>query len=105
LTLLWLTESNAELNALKVMVENVIAFFYLGESASRVRTPHMLDSLPKRSQEIILTNMRQSASLTLGILKTLYPRADLDVAGEGFAATCSNEEAIKLIEDSAMMVG
>jgi hypothetical protein len=49
--------------------------------------------------------MRQSASLTLGILKTLYPRADLDAAGEGFTVTCSNEEAIKLIEDSAMMVG
>jgi hypothetical protein len=49
--------------------------------------------------------MRQSVSLTLGILRYLYPQADLDVAGEGFAATCSNEEALKLIEDSAVMVG
>jgi hypothetical protein len=39
MTLLRLTESNAELNALKEMVENVIAFFYLGESASKVCTP------------------------------------------------------------------
>jgi hypothetical protein len=44
--------------------------------------------------------MWQSASLTLGILKSLYPRADLDVAGEGFVATCS-DEALKLVEDSA----
>jgi hypothetical protein len=36
---------------------------------------------------------------------SLYPRADLDAAGEGFAATCSNEEALKLIEDSTVMVG
>jgi hypothetical protein len=49
--------------------------------------------------------MRQSASLTLGILKSLYPRADLDAAGEGFAATCSNEEALKLVEDSVVMAG
>jgi hypothetical protein len=29
----------------------------------------------------------------------------LDVAGEGFAATRSDEEALKLVEDSAVTVG
>jgi hypothetical protein len=43
-------------------------------------------------------------SLTLGILKSLYPRADLDVTGEGFAATYNDEETLKLVEDSAMTV-
>jgi hypothetical protein len=52
----------------------------------------MLNNIPTRSQEIIITNMRQSASLTLRILKSLYPQADLDAAGEGFAVTCSDEE-------------
>jgi hypothetical protein len=33
------------------------------------------------------------------------PQADLDAVGEGFAVTCSNEEALKLVEDSAVMVG
>jgi hypothetical protein len=65
----------------------------------------MQDSLPTRSQDIILTNMRQSVSLTLGILKSLYPRADLDATGEGFAMTCSNEEAVKLVEDYAVIAG
>jgi hypothetical protein len=65
----------------------------------------MLDSLPTRSQEIILTNMKQSASLNLRILKSLYPRANMDAAGEGYAVTCSDEEALKLIKDSAMMAG
>jgi hypothetical protein len=46
--------------------------------------------------------MRQSASLTLGILKSLYPQADMDAAGKGFTATCSDEEAMKLVEDSAV---
>jgi hypothetical protein len=32
----------------------------------------------------------------------LYPRDDLDVVGEGFAATCSDDEALKLIEDSVV---
>jgi hypothetical protein len=36
---------------------------------------------------------------------SLYPRADLDVPGEGFTTTCSDEEALKLVENSAVMVG
>jgi hypothetical protein len=41
--------------------------------------------------------MKQSVSITLRILKFLYPQANLDVAGEGFIVTCSDEEALKLI--------
>jgi hypothetical protein len=29
----------------------------------------------------------------------------LDVAGEGFAATCSDKDALKLVEDSAVTAG
>jgi hypothetical protein len=65
----------------------------------------MLDSLPMMSWEIILANMRQSTSLTPGILESLCPEANLDVVGEGFVVTCSDEEALRLVEDSAMMVG
>jgi hypothetical protein len=65
----------------------------------------MLDSLWMRSQEIILTNMRQLVSLSLIILKSLYPRANLDVVGEGFAVTGSDEEALKLVENSAVTAG
>jgi hypothetical protein len=96
---------NVELNALKAMVDNVIAFFYPSESSSEACTPQMLDSLLRRFWEIILANMRQSVSLTLRILRSLYPRADLDAAGEGFAVTCSDEEALKLVKDSAVIVG
>jgi hypothetical protein len=49
--------------------------------------------------------MRQSMSPTLGILKSLYPQADLDAAGEGFTMTCSDEEALMLVEDSAKIAG
>jgi hypothetical protein len=87
------------------MVGNPVAFFYPGESSSEARTPQMLDSLPMRSREIVLANMRQLTSLTLKILMSLYPRADLDAAGEGFAVTCSDEEALKLVEDSAVTAG
>jgi hypothetical protein len=65
----------------------------------------MLDILPNRSREIIFANIQQSTSLTQGILKSLYPPADLDVAGEGFAVTCSDEESLKHVEDSAVMTG
>jgi hypothetical protein len=49
--------------------------------------------------------MRQSVSLTLRILRSLYPQANLDAMGEGFAVTCSDEEALKLVEDFAVTVG
>jgi hypothetical protein len=65
----------------------------------------MLYSLLMRSREIILTNMRSSVILTLRILKSLYPQADLDAMGEGFMVTYSNKEALKLVEDSAVMAG
>jgi hypothetical protein len=47
--------------------------------------------------------MKQAVGLTLGILKSLYPRADLDAAGEGFVATYTSEESLKLVEDSDSM--
>jgi hypothetical protein len=103
--LLQLAESDAELNALKVIVDNVVAFFYPVESSSDLCTLQMLDSLPIRSRVVILANMRQSGNLTLGILKSLYSQADWDVAGEGFTVTCSDEEAVKLVEDSIVAVG
>jgi hypothetical protein len=49
--------------------------------------------------------MRRASSLTLGILKSLYPRADLDVVGEGFATTYFEDEANKLMDASAITVG
>jgi hypothetical protein len=51
-----------------------------------------------------ISNMWKASSLTLGILKSLYPRANLDVANEGFAVTCTEDKADMLVEDSAMMV-
>jgi hypothetical protein len=36
---------------------------------------------------------------------SLYPWADLDAAGEGFMTTCSDEEALMLVEDFAVTMG
>jgi hypothetical protein len=33
----------------------------------------------------------------------LYPRPDLDAMGEGFTVTCSDEEALKFVVDSAVI--
>jgi hypothetical protein len=63
------------------MVENAVAFFYPGESSAGMCAPQMPDSLPTRSQEIILANMRKSASLTLSILKSLHPPGRLGRGG------------------------
>jgi hypothetical protein len=84
------------------MVENVVSFFYPNDSSSAAQAPQFLDGLLSRSWEVILANMKQSTRLTLGILKTLYPKADLDAAGEGFAMACTNEDARKLMEYSTL---
>jgi hypothetical protein len=42
--------------------------------------------------------MRKVSSLTLRILKSLYPKADLDTIGKGFAATCLEEETADLVQ-------
>jgi hypothetical protein len=85
------------------MVKKVVSFFYPKDSSSDVRAPQLLDGLPNRCREVIIDNMKQAASLTLGVFKSLYPRADLDVAGERFAVTCTEEDALKLMEDFALM--
>jgi hypothetical protein len=46
--------------------------------------------------------MRKVATLTLEIMKSLYPRANMDVANEGFTTTCTKDEANKLVEDSVV---
>jgi hypothetical protein len=86
------------------MVENAVVYFYLDDLASAARVAMLLERLSTQYQEVILTHMRKASTLTLRILKSLYPRADLDVAAEGFAATCIKDEANKLMEDSVVML-
>jgi hypothetical protein len=78
---------------LKAIVENVVAFFYPDDLALASRVPQLFDGLPTRFQDVILADMKQLTSLTLSILKSLYPRGNLDVAGEGFAVTCIEDKA------------
>jgi hypothetical protein len=66
----------------------------LGWGASSLK---LLDKLRTPSREVIASNMRKASSLTLGILKSLYLKADLDATGEGFVATCLEEEAADLV--------
>jgi hypothetical protein len=39
---------------------------------------------------------------TLGILKSLYPRADFNTMGDDFVVTCTDDEASKIVEDSTL---
>jgi hypothetical protein len=85
------------------MVKKVVLFFYLKDPSSDTRTPELLDGVPNQCQEVILANMKQATSLTLRILKSLYPRVNLDAAGDSFAVTCTGVEALKLVEDFDLM--
>jgi hypothetical protein len=87
---------------MKAMVKKVISFFYPKASSSDARAPQLLDGLSNRCREVIVANMKQSVSLTLRILMSLHHHANLDIVGDGFAVTCTNEEGLKLMEDSAL---
>jgi hypothetical protein len=88
---------------MKAMVENVVLYFYLDNPTLAAWAPVLLDGLPTQSREVIIANMRKEASLTLRILKSLYRQDDLDAAGEGFVATCTDDEANQLVENSDVM--
>jgi hypothetical protein len=64
----------------------------------------LLDGLPTHSREVILYSMKQSTSFTLRILRSLYSQANMDVVGEGFTVTFTDKEALKLMEDSTILV-
>jgi hypothetical protein len=76
--------AEAELKALTTMVENIVEYFYPKHADAKQRAPELMDALPTRSREIIKMNMLKALSLTLAILKSLYPRVDLVAVGEGF---------------------
>jgi hypothetical protein len=84
------------------MVQNKVTFFHPCDSSIAARAPKLLDGMLTRSREVIITNMKQLVSLTLGILKSLYPQPDLYVVGGGFTARCTDKEASKSMEDSAL---
>jgi hypothetical protein len=104
LTPIQIAEFDAEHNTLKAMVKKAVSFFYPKDPSSDTRTPQLLDGLPNRCWEVILTKMKQAVSLTLRILKSLYPRADLDAVGDDFAMTCTGEEALKLVDSADRIV-
>jgi hypothetical protein len=53
-----------------------------------------------KSRELIKKQILMASSLTLGVLKSLYPHANLDVVGEGFTKDCDQAQAAQLIKDS-----
>jgi hypothetical protein len=91
-------DDEAEFRDLKAMAKNVIAYFYPQDSDSVIQATELLDMLPTRSHEVIISNMRKASSLTPGILMSFYPRANLDAVGEGFAASCAIEEVGDLVQ-------
>jgi hypothetical protein len=93
-----LAGAGAKLQALKAMTENVVAYFHPQDPDSASRAPELLDMLSTLTWEVITSNMRKASSLTLGILTSLYPQADLDAVGEGFVASGAEEDVGDLVQ-------
>jgi hypothetical protein len=84
------------------MFDNAIAFFYPGESTPKHVPPRQPANSVSGDYSRQYEAIGESNSWDFEVP---IPQADLDMAGEDFAVTCSNEEALKLIKDSAVMVG
>jgi hypothetical protein len=76
----------------------VVVYFYPQDSDTAPRAPELLDMLSTRSREIIISNMRKASSLTIRILKSLYPMLDLGTVDMGFTATCTKDEVTNLVQ-------
>jgi hypothetical protein len=86
------------------MVDNAVAFFYQGESSEAPHPRDARQSAHKVSRNYSCQYEAVSESNSQDF-EVSIPRADLDSTDEGFVVTCSNEEALKLIKDSAVIVG
>ena len=78
----------------------VVSYFYSGQAHTASQLPELLTTVPEKTRELMKKRMLRASSLTLGILKSLYPRANLDIAGEGFAKNCEPMQASQLVKDS-----
>ena len=81
-------------------MEKVVSYFPSDQAHAASQVPELLSAVPDKTQEQMKKRMLKASSLTLGILKSLYPRANLDVAGEGFAKDCESAQASRLVKDS-----
>jgi hypothetical protein len=87
----------SELKALKTITENVVQYFYLRDSEVVRRAPQAAGLTAHSVPGGDPLELSETSRLTLGILKYLYPKVDLGAANEGFAATCTEEDANELV--------
>ena len=82
---------------MKQITRSTLGYFYPEAELSDSEVPRLLDSLPGRVRGYIKTALVKADSLTLGILKSLYPKASLYVVADGWAADISLEKADKTV--------
>jgi hypothetical protein len=89
-----------ELSSLRTAAEKVVSYFYSDQAHAASQVPELLSAAPDKARELMKKKMLRASSLTLGVLKSLYPRANFDIAGEGFAKDCEPARAAQLVKDS-----
>ena len=60
--------------------------------------PRLLATLPARVRGCVKMALIKAGSLTLGIMKSLYPKATLDIVTEGWAVGTIEEKALELMD-------
>ena len=74
----------------------MINYFYKDADLSDSEILVLLATLPTRVRIFIKTALVKVGSLTLGILKSLYPKAVLDIVTDGWATGTTEEKSHEL---------
>jgi hypothetical protein len=79
------------------MIKDALGYLYPGADISDSDIPRLLDALPARVRGCVKMAFVRASSFTLGILKSFFPNASLDVVADGWAATVDRNKARELV--------
>ena len=61
---------------------------------------NLLNKIPNQARDWVRRIAERSSQVTMGILKSLYPRANIDAAGDGWAQDVTQDQAGALADSS-----
>ena len=91
-------DARDSLELLHQTLRSTLEYFYPGVDLSDSELPCLLSTLPARIRGCVKTATIKAGSLTLGILKSLYPKAALEVIADGWAAEITKDDACRLMQ-------
>ena len=91
-------DAHDSLKLLRQTLWPTLRYFYQGADLSDSEIPCLLSTLLARIRGCVKTATINAGSLTLGILKSLYPKAMLEVIANGWPVGITEDDARRLMK-------